>query len=1065
MAAASASERFFQGLVRHPWLTLLPMAVILVLSLVAFKDLAKDTRSDAFLSPDNPALVYRDLIRERFALSDPLLVALVASGPEGIYRADILQSVVALTEALKTVPNVDADRVISLSTESLITGTESSIEVQPILDLMPGDSIPDNDAGAAAVRAAVEDFPLFLGSLVARGGEATLLVVQLLDEQRSENTYSDIIALLDDYPLPPGVVAHVAGEGAIAGYLGSYIDADARRLNPLAGFVILGMIALAFRRFLPSLLALVIILASVAIALGAMAAMDIPFYVITNGLPVILIGISVADTIHICSHYFHLQAAVPQRPREELVVETMAGMWVPVTLTSLTTVAGFLGLYFAADMPPFRYFGLFAALGVTAAWLYSIVVLPPLMTLLKLQVHPRFIRADDGRDWLGRLILGSGLLTRRRPLLLAMAALIAVAGGWAGSQLVVDDDRIHLFHPEEPIARADRAINRHFNGTNTLDIVIETAEPEGVFEPAVLSRMEALQTYAETLPHVTGSSSIVDYLKQMNRVLNDNDPAAYALPDSRDLVAQYFLLYSLSADPADFEQEVDYDYRTANVRLTMNNGGYVQIAQVVEALQAYLAREFSGEVNATLSGRVALNYHWVHSIGDSHLAGLLMALLLVWAVASLSYRSALAGVYTLVPVVLAVLLVYGFMVASGMTLGVGTSMFAAVAIGLGVDFSIHTISRLQILYSVTGGEEERMVARFLTTTGRALLFNVMTVAVGFGVLIFSQISQLSDFGSIVMLSMAVSFVASVTLLPALILALRPAFVCGALPGNRAARRKSLVRVVAQVAVVLALAAIWLASSVHAHASEERLASGQLSADDVVARVNAVPQGEQVTRDLLFRTVDRQGRSRERQTVSYRRYFGDERRLVLFFTAPANIRDTAVLTWDYADPARADDQWLYLPALRKVRRIPASDRGDYFLGTDFSFEDMKLDGRLSADDYVYTLGATESEDTLVLEGLPRSEALAQELGYSRTLTVVETGNWMITKVDFWDPRGGHLKTLDVEDIRDVDGIPTRHRLVMQNHQTGHRTELEFEKVDYRTPVDERVFTQQALQRGR
>src|SRR5690606_21374661 len=141
--------------------------------------------------------------------------------------------------------------------------------------------------------------------------------------------------------------------------------------------------------------------------------LNIPFFVISNALPVILIGIAVADTIHICSHYFAQQAAAPQRSREELVVTTMTAMWLPVTLTSLTTAAGFLGLYFAADMPPFRYFGLFAALGVAVAWLYTLLVLPPLILLGRMQVHQHFInqRRQGGTDTLGRLLAACGWLT------------------------------------------------------------------------------------------------------------------------------------------------------------------------------------------------------------------------------------------------------------------------------------------------------------------------------------------------------------------------------------------------------------------------------------------------------------------------------------------------------------------------------------------------------------------------------------------------------------------------------------------------------------------------------
>ncbi|EED33972.1 Patched family protein [gamma proteobacterium NOR5-3] len=1031
------------------------MLAILLASLAGLSGLEKDTRSDAFLASDNPALLYRDLVKEQFGLSDPMLVAVVATNERGIYRPDILSAIMEVNDAVSALPNVDAANTVSLATESLITGTASGIDVVPLLD-----PLPQMQSEADAVRALVEDFPLFLGTLVARDGSAALIVANLFDEAQAEQTYGEILNAVDTVDLPEDVEIHVAGEGAIAGYLGAYIDADAQRLNPIAGVVIVLMILFAFRRIAPALMAVAMILASVSASLGAMAALGVPFYVITNALPVILIGISVADTIHVFSHFYDAQARAPQIPRNTQIVQTMTAMWLPVTITSLTTAAGFLGLYFAAYMPPFKYFGLFAALGVAAAWLYTIVALPALMSLFKVQVAQRFIdrQRAGASDGLERALQSLGVMTLRYPRGVILAFLsLGAAGAWAASQLVVDADRIRLFHPQEAIVAADRAINTYFNGSNTLDIVIETPENEGLFEPDVLAKMDALQNYALTLPHVQGAYSIVDYLKQMNRVLTSNAASDYRLPATQEEAAQYFLLYSFSADPDDFAQQVDYDYRQGNVRITMNNGGYQQIKTVYEALQAYTDEYFSGEVTATLSGRVSLNYFWIRNIGESHFAGLGIALLLVFFVAAASFKSLVAGGYTLVPVLTAVLIVYAFMVQQGLTLGVGTSMFAAVAIGLGVDFAIHTLSRLQALRTAealgtdredNNKENDAMFAQFYRTTGRALLLNVLAVACGFGVLIASQVAQLRDFGSIVMLSMGMAFLASMTLLPAIVLLSNPAFI-------RQSKALGLLLVMATLGCVI--------PSEQASAQEEGTSPGGLTAAEIVQKVNAVPRGEQVTRRLVFKTTDKRGRNRERETQSFRRYFGEERRLALFFTAPANIRDTAVLTWDYPNTTE-DDQWLYLSALRKVRRIPAADRGDYFMGTDFSFEDMKLDGQLSPDDYDYRLLASDREGFYRLEALPKTEAIAKELGYSKTEAMVDAQTWVVVQADFWDVRGEHLKTLRAEDVREVDGILTRHRLLMSNHQTGHSTELLFSEVDYLSPIDEQLFTQQALKRG-
>lgn len=1054
----SPLSSFFEFIVDHPKQIVAISLVTIALSLSFLPQLVRDTRADAFLAPENPALVYRDKVKEQFGLSDPLVIAVINESEEGIFNPATLSLVDWLNTEVNRLPNIDSDRVTSLATEKNIVGTEYGMDVSGFFDPIPASQ---NDADL--LRQAINDFPLYQGSIVAKDGKATLIVAEMRDELLAEDTYDEIMAIVDRAPVSQNEKIHVAGEGAVIGYLGSYIDNDARRLNPLAGLIITLIVIFAFRRFSPALTGNIIIAGSVLITLSVMAASGVAFFIITNALPVILIGISVADAIHIYSHYYDLQAARPDDDRRQLIVETMLKMWRPVTLTTLTTMAGFLGLYFAAYMPPFKYFGLFTAVGVLVAGVYSLVFLPAAMMLTKAQVSRSFIQKNHAgrREFFARLMGGLGSLTRNYPrAIISVFAVLAVSGMFSSSYLIVDEDRIDTFHPSEDIYLADKAINTHMDGTNTLDIVIETAEVEDLFIPENLQKMEALQAYAESLPFVQGSTSIVDYLKQMNRSVNGGDISEYKLPLSSDLVAQYFLLYSATSDPTDFEEEVDYDYKLANIRINMNAGNYQNTKGAVLSLEKYIEEEFNNDaIQATLSGRVNVSYHWIKDLGQSHFAGVAIALFLVWAVAALLFRSITAGIYTLIPVVGSILLVYSTMVFLGINLGIGTSMFASVAIGLGVDFSIHTLDKLRALNREFDGDTDRVLSEFYPSTGRALLFNFLAISCGFGVLITSQVVPLANFGVIVALSVTTSFFASMTLLPALIKVFRPAFMNSPEEGEQASH-SAAVRAAVAVLVVGLVGFFVLPSRVEAEES--------LTADEVVQRINDVDDGEFVSRKLVMRLTDKRGRERLRETFGYRKYFGEEKQSILFYESPSNVKDTAFLTWDYPDPKVDDDQWLYLPAVRKVRRISSSDRGDYFLGTDFTYEDIKLEGRLERADFNYTLLAEENlqgVSSLKLQSIPKTDAIARELGYGRTELWVDTSNWMVVKADYWDPKGEPLKSLTISDIRQVNGIWTRHRLEIQNHKTGHHTEFIFSDVDYDSIVDDGVFTQRALARGR
>ena len=237
--------------------------------------------------------------------------------------------------------------------------------------------------------------------------------------------------------------------------------------------------------------------------------------------------------------------------------------------------------------------------------------------------------------------------------------------------------------------------------------------------------------------------------------------------------------------------------------------------------------------------------------------------------------------------------------------------------------------------------------------------------------------------------------------------------------------------------------------------------------DIISNINARDDGEHVSRSLTLELTDRRGITRTEKTVGYRKYFDGEKRTVLFYTEPGNVRGTVFLTFDYLDTALDDDQWLYLPALRKIRRISSSNRGDYFLGTDLTYEEIKKENKIEAKDYVFTLQGEQELDgreVIVVQAVPVSGDVAQELGYSKVLLHVDPEIWMSRKSVFWDINDNLLKTVQNKNIEQIDGIWTTMTVQVENHKTQHKTLLTFSDVDYETPIDDDIFTQARLRRG-
>ena len=246
-----------------------------------------------------------------------------------------------------------------------------------------------------------------------------------------------------------------------------------------------------------------------------------------------------------------------------------------------------------------------------------------------------------------------------------------------------------------------------------------------------------------------------------------------------------------------------------------------------------------------------------------------------------------------------------------------------------------------------------------------------------------------------------------------------------------------------------------------------IAQDQMTGDEIIAQVNAREDGAHLTREFTFELTNRSGRMRTQQATAYRRYFGDEKRTVIFYTEPTRVRGTGFLTFDYSSPTETDDQWLYLPALRKVRRISAADRGDYFLGTDFNYEEIKKEQKIEETDYVFEYTGIENvdgRDLFVVEGVPSNEDVADELNLSKIVWRIDPDVWMSRQTEYYDQNGNHARTISLEGVERISGFVTTTELYALNHKTGHSSRLTFTNTNYETEIPDTVFTQARLRPG-
>jgi len=236
---------------------------------------------------------------------------------------------------------------------------------------------------------------------------------------------------------------------------------------------------------------------------------------------------------------------------------------------------------------------------------------------------------------------------------------------------------------------------------------------------------------------------------------------------------------------------------------------------------------------------------------------------------------------------------------------------------------------------------------------------------------------------------------------------------------------------------------------------------------IAKNVAARQEGASARRVIDIVLTDRRGRTRERRALVLKQNGDDARHTRITYLAPKAVRNVSFLSHDFQESQKADDRWLYIPATRKVRRIPASDRGDYFLGTDFTYEDMQSELKFDLADYQFEYRGQQTSDGKLqhrLSGAPIDEQTAKQLGYGAFDATVDESNWMPVRVDFFDLSDELLKTITVNVVEQIDGIWTATDIEAVNHKTGHQTRFRFKDVSYPSSLPAAVFDAPSLSRG-
>ncbi len=1042
--------RFVSWVVAQRRTVVVLVALVTVMLLLPLRHLEVIIDTDHLLPQAHPYVIATKAVEQLFGNRYTVVVGM--SAREGtVLTPHLLEKLQGLSAALAAVPGAQRANLRSLASPKIknIVGTEDGISARAMLT-----KLPHTNAELAELATAITNNPVYDGVLIAHDRKTAAVVSEFKLNPKGfgaiEHDVREAIAPFAD----DSVELMVTGQPIFLSALERFSDRMAFLL-PIA-LLVIGLLHFeAFRTVQGLLLPLVTGLVAIVWSLGLMTLFGLQLDPFSNITPILIIAVAAGHAVQILKRYYeayHQLAAISVDARaasHEAIIKALTAIGPVMIAAGVIAAASFLSLV-VFGIQSIRIFACFAALGILSALVIELTFIPAIRAMLPpptpLAVH--LAHQPTVWDRVINLLMNAVIGRHRGRVILAGAAFAALA--LAGTRLIVYDNSLRsFFTADQAMRRDDAAMNERLAGTNTLYLLVEGKQQDVIKEPAVLNAMLTTQRELEKDPQVGATISIADFIVRMNQAMHGDDKTAAIIPDDGNLVAQYLLLYSMSGDESDFNNYVDAGYQHAVIQAFVKTDSSAHVAHLEAQLMPFVRAHFPPDVTVRLAGSITTPTAMSDMVVHGKIANLFQMGAVVFVIAGLMFRSVLAGLLLLVPLVMTALANFGLMGLFGIPLQFATATVAALAVGVGADYAIYFTYRLR--EELRAGEGlDVAVRRTYATAGKAVLYVATAVAGGYGVLIFSYGFKVHVWlGIMIGVAMLVSALSALTLYPALLLILKPRFVF------------EDSKLDASAAGALGLLLLSCLAGPAAQAAE---------ADDTPAAVALMQRSFAATLystsrvAAIFVLTSADGQSRERRAQGFAKLADngvDSARLTRF-TAPDNIAGTAILSVENSD--REDDLWVYLPALHKVRRLAAAEKRDSFAGTDFSHGDV-IGYKVAA--WTHKLLRKESldgVDTAVIESLPANDEVKRSTGYGRRVSWIRLDNSVMVQGELYDDHNALLKRYFARDLKEVDAVNHHWQpmeLEMQNVQSGHASVIHYESFEVGIELPAKIFSSHAL----
>ncbi len=749
------SDTISNLLLKYRYLLSVCSIALVVLLGAGTKNLYFESDYKIFFDASNPQLVQHETIENEYTKSDNVTIV-ISTDRSTLFNSEDLTAIINITKDAWTLPySIRVDSLTNFQ-NTYAEGDELIVE-----DLVPESVLQDPILIEKSKTTALNQTELvdFVLSKDAKTTSVTVLL-QLPDEkfEKDAATYESVEAtraLIKKYQAAsPNLSFYLTGQTTVNVTFNELSKRDSGFWFPIM-FVVMAVLLVALLKSVTGMIAtLIIIITSVGSTLGLMGWFGMPLNQITAALPVIILTLAVCDCVHILNNfYFHL---ADHQDKSLALLNALKTNFTPVFLTTLTTAIGFLSMNYS-ETPPLRELGTWAAIGVTFAYIFSLTLLPLLAILL-----PAKGRREASAKWSHRFT--HWLHKHCKPVLIIT---LLVCAGLVSQipQNELNDNTLGYFKESVPFRQAADFLQENLTGFDNFNYSLQCNEANCVNEPEFLHKVESFVNWLEAQPEIVHVVSYTDIIKRLNRNMHAGDEEFYTIPPSRELAAQYQLLYELSLPfGLDLNNLINVDKSALKVTAVIKGQKAQQLLEIENRADKWLNENLPGL--ASQGAGISLMFaHLGQKNINSMITGSIVALALVTLTLIIALRSIRYGLISLLPNSLPAIVAFGIWGLIVSEVNVAVAVVFSFTLGIIVDDTVHFLTKYLKAKQTSARNALYSVEYAISIVGKPIIVTSFVLGTGFTVLALSDFNVNAYMGAMVAITIFLALILDLILLP------------------------------------------------------------------------------------------------------------------------------------------------------------------------------------------------------------------------------------------------------------------------------------------------------------